>query len=491
MNVIQRRRLEELEDRKQVTDLEVRDMEMDLCRNDLKYLCKEVLGMSDWDGCHDELAGFLKVSSKRKKLILMPRGHLKSSILTVGLGIQKVLNNFDTTILLANAVWDNARSFLSEIKEYLTLKSDLPRLFGRFESWKWTQEDIVVRQRRRANKTPTFSTAGADKALTSQHYKVIFADDVVNRQTTTTAEQIDKTRKFYSDLLDLLEPDGVMYVIGTRWDSGDIYGTILKDFVDDFDVFQMKATVDGDVEGDVVFPKKFSTQVLKELLRQKGSYEFYAQYFNSCVSPENRIFDPPVRYWEMIPKGSVHCVTVDPAVSVRKESCDAVVIDTCITPSNQLYACEYAIFKERGKHPSRIIEKVFEYVQRFGARVVGIESNGYQEVLCVLMEEEIRKRRMSFQVTPIRQNEDKARRIIGLQPYWERGDLLLKPGMVELAEQFDQFRRPITVKVDILDALAMRLQVDVAQGFYENVAILPDKFRESGYGVSPFRILGA
>lgn len=432
----------------------------ELCKTNLKFLCRQVLLMRDWDKCHDELAIFLSSSQKQKKIILMPRGHLKSSIVTIGWTIQQLLNNFDTTILLANAVWDNARSFLSEIKEYLTSKSFLPRIFGEFCSDKWTQDDVTVRQRTQANKTPTYATAGADKALTSQHYKIIVADDIINRQTIGTDDQRDKSRKFYSDMLDLLEPGGQLVIIGTRWHDGDLYGSLQELEADKFDVYSRGATESGEIDGQVIFPKKFSTQILKDLLKAKGSFEFNAQYFNRCISVETQHFRPPVRYWSEIPEGSVHAITLDPATSESKDACDAVVLDACIAPGNQLMVVEYCAFQK--KDPSLIMDKIFEYFLKYlmkskGEHKVGVEVNGGQEIWIKLLEEEMRKRNVFFQLVPIRQHIDKFSRIIALQPRWESGNLLLKQGMVELEDQMSRF--PVGKKVDILDALAMQEQV--------------------------------
>lgn len=78
------------------------------CRNDLKFLCKNVLGMSDWeDSLHGDLARQLLTPASRK-LFLMPRGHLKSSVITVGWAIQQVLIDPNIRILITNAVWDKA-----------------------------------------------------------------------------------------------------------------------------------------------------------------------------------------------------------------------------------------------------------------------------------------------------------------------------------------------------------------------------------------------
>ena len=119
----------------------------DACRCSLKYLSKEFLGMSKWDdGLHDSLAEYLEQSGKYK-LILMPRGHLKSSLVTVAWAIQQLLRNPDLRILIRNAVWDQARRFLWQIQGYLE-DSKLPLVFGKFISAKtvWTKEEIEINQ---------------------------------------------------------------------------------------------------------------------------------------------------------------------------------------------------------------------------------------------------------------------------------------------------------------------------------------------------------
>jgi hypothetical protein len=205
------------------------------CRTDLKYLCKTILGMEDWqDGLHDQLAAFLEDPAE-KKLILVPRGHFKSSIVTVGWSIQQVLRDANTRILITNAVWDLARKFLREISGLLTDKSLLPEIFGRFDGpgSKFTQDEITVAQRTRGTiKEATLTTAGVETALTGGHYDIILHDDLVEENNIGTKEQIQKIIRFYQNSLDLLDPGGRILVVGTRWAMGDLYGTLIENEMD-------------------------------------------------------------------------------------------------------------------------------------------------------------------------------------------------------------------------------------------------------------------
>lgn len=201
-----------------------------LCKTDLRALCKTVLKMSDWqDGLHDELAIQLALPASRK-LFLLPRGHLKSSIITIGWTIQQLLIDPNIRILITNAVWDKSRSFLNQISGYLTDRSVLPQVFGTFQTpqCRWTRDEIEIAQKTKASiKEPTISTAGLEKSLTGYHFDLIICDDLVDSTNITTADQIEKVKAYYRNLMPLLDPGGRMVVVGTRWTMGDLYSDLI------------------------------------------------------------------------------------------------------------------------------------------------------------------------------------------------------------------------------------------------------------------------
>ncbi len=200
----------------------------DMCRSNLKYLSKEFLGMSKWDdNLHDDLAEYLEKSGKYK-LILIPRGHLKSSLVTVAWAIQQLLRNPDLRILIRNAVWDQSRRFLNQIQGFLE-DSKLPVIFGAFTSTKavWTKEEIEIKQRRIRKASPSIMTAGLETSLTGLHFDIIIDDDLVNDKNTSTKEQIQKVIDVYNDSFNLLDRGGIHVVVGTRWSNRDLYGHIL------------------------------------------------------------------------------------------------------------------------------------------------------------------------------------------------------------------------------------------------------------------------
>src|SRR4029077_19588963 len=166
------------------------------CQTSLYFLCKEILHYNEWDTVHDDLERFLNPPSNRK-LILVPRGHLKTSIVTKAYSIQLLLRNTNLRILIANQVWDKAREMLYEIKQFLTDKSDLPKLFGPFVSDRWREDDIVIAQRAKALAAPSIGTSGVEAELTSSHYDVIFCDDLQGEKNFQTPEAREKVKRYY------------------------------------------------------------------------------------------------------------------------------------------------------------------------------------------------------------------------------------------------------------------------------------------------------
>lgn len=200
------------------------------CKTDLKFLCTKVLEMDRWSSpLHDDLTKFVD-GPDDSKLVLMPRGHQKTTIITVGWVIQQLLKNPDENILIVSAIWDLSRSILRQISGYMT-SGLLPQIFGDFQTPQtyWTKEAVNINQRKsKVAKDPSISTAGIDSGKTGAHCSLMIFDDIVSAENVTTKEQIQKVTNSYKDCLPLLNPGGRRVIIGTRWAISDIYGQIIE-----------------------------------------------------------------------------------------------------------------------------------------------------------------------------------------------------------------------------------------------------------------------
>lgn len=196
---------------------------------DLFVFAKEILKYPDmsWE-THGNICRTLEDECP-KKLIVVPRGCLKSTIASVAFPIWRLIKDPNERILIDSELYKNARTFLREIRAQLEGNELLKSLYGKFESpTNWTESEIIIKQRTRALKEASITCSGIDAEKTSQHYTVIIADDLNGPSNSLTEDGRQKVIDHYRMFTSLLEPGGTLVVIGTRYHQNDIIGFILE-----------------------------------------------------------------------------------------------------------------------------------------------------------------------------------------------------------------------------------------------------------------------
>lgn len=444
-----------------------------LVKSSHKFLCTEFLGYRDWDSIHDDLEVFLRRPA-RHKLCIIPRNHLKTSIGTIAFSVRSILENPNIRILIANQIWDKSREMLSEIKQHLE-RSNLKHLFGDFASNQWNLDSITVKQRTKALKEPTISTTGVGAESTGGHYDLIILDDLVGLQTYASKELRDRCFAFYRSMKNLMEPGrGRMAIFGTRWHLDDLYQQIIDKEGAYYETMIRKVVENG----RIIFPRKFSLKfdsVLKDwtnsetpchdyinyLRSTMPSYEFHSQYMNDPIDEESADFKASqIRFYDPhMPHPSNLYMLVDPAASLSKDA----DYSACVVMGQYESRVIRVAHAWHGKLvPQSLIDKVFELVQLFGLRRIGVESFAYQKTLKHYLQEEMRKRNYFFSIDEIgragvRQDQQltKEARIRRLQPYFEQGLIEIPPGCEWLKEELLAF--PRGRHDDGIDAMASAL----------------------------------
>lgn len=175
---------------------------------------------------HGPMCGSLQ-SDKRKKLIVMPRGTFKSSVAVVAFSIYLLINNPNIRILIDSEKYENSKNFIHEIKGKLE-DERIVNLFGEFKSpTKWAEGAITVQQRTKVLKEASITASGIGAGKTGQHYDVIIHDDLNTEENSQNPEQRKKIIRHYQMNTSILEPNGIIVVIGTRYAADDLIGWIM------------------------------------------------------------------------------------------------------------------------------------------------------------------------------------------------------------------------------------------------------------------------
>lgn len=175
---------------------------------------------------HGEIIEKLESSSQRK-LICVPRGTLKSTIACVAYPIWRLNRDPNIRILIDSELYTNSSTFLREIKGHLS-SSRVTSLFGGYRSRIWNESEVIIKQRTKILKEATITCSGIGATKVGQHYDVIIMDDMNSPNNTANPDQAQKVVTHYRMQTSILEPEGTLIVIGTRYSELDLIGHILS-----------------------------------------------------------------------------------------------------------------------------------------------------------------------------------------------------------------------------------------------------------------------
>jgi predicted phage terminase large subunit-like protein len=325
-------------------------------------------------------------------------------------------------------------------------------------------------------KEPSLFCSGVDNARTGAHPDVIIMDDLVSERNVSTPDQIEKVKNHYKYSLSLLEIGALQIVVGTRYHFHDLYGELLKK--NNLDTYVRAAILP---DGTLFFPTRLTHTYLEGMRSEQGTYIYSCQYMLNPIDDSDATFKKSwVQYYENIPMDEngiriplTQYILVDLAISETKRADYTVVMRVGISENNKLYLLHYY----RGRfNPQETIETIFKAYDdcQGSCRSVGIESVAFQKVMIFLIRNEMRRRQKYMPVKELKADANKQRRIRGLVPMFENGDIFIKHEHVELENELLEF--PFNEHDDVIDSLAYIIQIqkyaihsDVGSHVYKQV----------------------
>ncbi len=458
------------------------DMLADLAthaESDLYYFAQGVLGYSDLAvKCHQPLCIFVTDNSARFKMILIPRGHYKTTIVTISRTLQMVCRNVNSRILIANETSTNAERFLGAIKSQCEGNRRFRTLFGHVlppdtKKVRWSNKELIF-NREWHGPEPTIDTIGMTGAWTSRHYTHIDFDDPISEEAAKSdlvmQDVITRVSKVYSLMTDTGRD--TFTLVGTRWAFFDVYTWMHRWMGEKMAKFIRGALEDG----EPIFPEKFSLETLADIRNspQMGEYMFSCQYMNNPRNPELQDFNVnDIRFWrwssdedhvvmydhegeveQIVELDQIDIVcTLDPAPSERITSDRNALVVSGVTPSGDVVVLH--VWAQRCT-PLEVIEEMFRIKARFNPRVFGVEKHGYQSVLKYFIDQEAERRGEYLNIVDLKPGKKKAH-IKGLQPIASTGHLYLLPTQHILRNELSEY--PLGEHDDTADALALGQQL--------------------------------
>ena len=426
---------------------------------------------------HRELCDFVDHNPTRQKLLLVPRMHLKTTLVTIGKVVQWIAEDPTVRILIANATYNMATAFLTIIKRHLTNNPLLIEIFGNLalDPEKWSENAITLNQSTHTTggeKEATVFCYGMGGKMTSQHYDKIILDDLVNEDNVGTMDQIEKTIKFYKYAQPLLAKDGEFIIIGTRYHEADLYGYILNKengLLQDFDVFERRAIYDElwdeskkqFIKGRLLWPENYNLEFMSQKKR-KMLYEFNSQYLNDPIPPSDANFKRNwFKYYEEADIKGLDLnryTLIDPAISLEEQADYSALVTVGVDQWSNIYILD--IVRDRLK-PDQLIEEIFRNYERWHPISIGIEEVGFQKTIRYTLKKEMETRKRFLNMVELKPDgRNKEKRIQGLQPQYANGKVLHNRDLVYNIYLEDELLRfPRGKHDDIIDCVAYALDL--------------------------------
>lgn len=327
----------------------------------------------------------------------------------------------------------------------------------------------------------------------------ILVDDVEDKESVSTEEQREKTRRWFTaDVMPALPTigKGRIVMLGTMLHPNALLQTISGD--PRWSVVKLGIR---DKDGDLLWPEaidEVKDEANKVSFANAGQLaSYYMEYHNEARSEETSMFRQEWFKYGPVPEDAVIVAAStynDPAISKKETADEAVIITVVMSDKGQIYVTDGE--GARGMEMDAIITEFFrQHKLRSGtghASFAGIEANAFQAALVVTMRQEMFKRSYYFNLEPVTHAKKKSERFKGiLQPRFQNGFITFTRKFKKLEAQLLDFLPNRDGKDDWPDTLCGAIEcLDAVAGFYAeestdeedpyNEKSIPDLYKEIG-----------
>ena len=454
----------------------------------LYYFCSVVLQMTDLiPELHLPFANYIQMNpwnggppESLRKLAWMPRGHFKSSIVSVGYPLWLLIHDPNTAIALISSAEKNTQKWLFDIKQTIEHNLFFQWAFGEIQKGnKWDANQLTIKRDRDfgINVQASITAYTLKGGLASAHHPHLILDDPLNEQTAFSERERERAIELYVHLESIISKysESMFTVVGTPWPGYDVIQHAMEHEVahgerlfwgigalGGFDCSEILKEshpevipqVEERIKRDgVIFSEVCPMQKLEKIKRQDLN-QWYFQYLCSRPEEDDNGFETSlIRDFSLSPAGEIQCgchpdhshdlsrlvlcAICDPALSVAGDACESAIVVVGRDPS---CGCRFILEEWGGRiHTSELIEKMCEVAQRWKLhlRRFAIEDVHFQSVFKSWLFELQATGRFPlgvelYGVKPKRRDKDL--RIAGQQTYVAEGYWHKRPPMMTQPE---------------------------------------------------------
>lgn len=427
---------------------------------------------------HGELCRLLDQWKKHYSMFLMPRGTLKSVVITRNHTIQRLLNNPDLRVLIYCETNTKAVKYVRELRDMFE-NPNFIEIFGNLKDPSfWREDGFRLSGKTLMTKEANVEPGGVDKPATGTHFDLIVCDDLLGETNTNTEDQIKKVTERFGELQSLLNPGGQIIIVGTIWDEQDLYCNLIRKSglanengweeyltkrvheTDEWNVYIRRAK-----EGDKLsFPDILSQEALDKIASNQTDKRHSLQYYNDPTLRVMSIFKKEwiqgaIQLWEtykdvVAQKVKFNILLVDPAIS-KSDKADYTGLVVIGVAEGNVWFVRDAIMEKYD--PTELVEAVVMLRDRYNCKRTYVETIGFQKVIVSWIKEWQKKNLRYFNIEEYNPGTKKSKesKIEMLVPRFRQGRVAINPDLECLISQLERYSPGKLKHDDVIDALSM------------------------------------
>jgi len=410
-----------------------------------------------------------RISKFERLAIAAPRGHAKSTLVSLVFVLWCVVYKLENYILIISDSEDQSKMNLDAVKAELESNDLLRAVYGDLVGKVWGAEAIETSN---AVRVQVRGSGQRIRGLKYRHSRpgLVVCDDLENDTHVETSEQRDKLKRWFSAALKpALRKGGKLVVIGTILHEDSLLAELLNSRGWCSKVYTCET------DGCPLWPDHYSFEDLMEIKAQyqeKGQLDiFFREYYNQIIDIENAVFQRA--YFNYLTVDELFerrenedfktFLTVDPAYTQSASSDFTAFVVTMTDVDKNLIVVDCV---KRRMSMKELIDTWFDLVETYQPDGVGIQKIDWAKSLRMPMLDEMRRRQIFFRVKELQVYSknagmfNKNARIERLGPRYASGQILHITdgrGIKDLEQELESF--PRAKHDDLADALSMQIDL--------------------------------
>lgn len=376
--------------------------------------------------------------------IAAPRGHAKSTAVTLAYVMATLLFRQRKFCILVSDTEGQAIMFLNDIKQQLETNENLRALFGVKGLVKSTESDLICE----LNDGHQFRiiAKGSEQKVRGIKWQnlrpdLIIGDDLENDEIVMNQERRDKFKRwFFGALLPCRSHDGIVRIVGTILHMDSMLNRLMplawgkstkRDGLKVYDDNPKKAwnsilyEAHDEEFTKILWKERWPEEKLRmeqSRLRDLGYPELYSQEFLNRPLDEANAFFRKTDFVGITPqekddivKGRMplnYYLGVDLAISDKERADWSVFTVAGVNALNQMFIVDVV----RGRLDGReIVDTLLQLQQRYNLQFIAIEDEKISKAIGPFLKEEMQKKGIFISLIPINPSADKKTRARSIQ----------------------------------------------------------------------------